>query len=249
MMDAAKNVAEVYSAFIHAKAAGLPEEVVRMPRRKASARPAVTTEPLSNEPVSDSAGHSANDSVQSCRPSMPPPPKPKAEVVFDWLAESSSFGTRYAEIIEAKLTAPNDEGLTWIQGDEEVKISVRARAQAEIESPIVGFIIKDRLGQPILGDNTFLAYATQPFALKAGEELVSTFIFRLPWLLSGRYSVTVALASGTLESHVQHHWVHDALFFDVHSPYNNGVMIAVPMKNIRMSVSTYSAVSKVADYV
>jgi lipopolysaccharide transport system ATP-binding protein len=46
--------------------------------------------------------------------------------------------------------------------------------------------------------------------------------------------LTVAIASGTLETHVQHHWLHDPLKFDVHSRSRNGVMVALPMRKIAL---------------
>jgi lipopolysaccharide transport system ATP-binding protein len=65
---------------------------------------------------------------------------------------------------------------------------------------------------------------------------VARFEFVLPNLASGRYSVTTAIASGTLDVHVQHHWLHDALLFDVHSRHRNGVMVAIPMKKMELTV-------------
>ena len=53
---------------------------------------------------------------------------------------------------------------------------------------------------------------------------------------SAAIALTVAIASGTLETHVQHRWLHDALMFDVHSPFRNGVMVAVPMRQIALKV-------------
>ena len=35
----------------------------------------------------------------------------------------------------------------------------------------------------------------------------------MPVLHSGDYAMSVALADGTQQQHVQHHWIHDALAF------------------------------------
>jgi lipopolysaccharide transport system ATP-binding protein len=117
-----------------------------------------------------------------------------------------------------------------------VLVTVRVLINDDMESPIVGFHVKDRLGQPLLGDNTYLAYAEHPMTLKRGQTVTARFRFDLPFLASGRYSVTAAIASGSLDIHVQHHWLHDALLFDVHSQFRNGVMIAVPMHEIVLQV-------------
>jgi lipopolysaccharide transport system ATP-binding protein len=93
--------------------------------------------------------------------------------------------------------------------------------------PIVGFIVKDRLGQAIMGDNTTNIGTPVPRLLNEGSTLAARFNLLLPLLATGRYSITCAIASGTLVSHVQHHWVHDVLFFDVRSPFHNGVLLAM----------------------
>jgi lipopolysaccharide transport system ATP-binding protein len=174
------------------------------------------------------------EQTATAKRALPPPPQAEP-AIFDFSEESSSFGSGQAEIIQAKMTASDGASLSWIEGGEPVAVTVRVRIKADMESPIVGFHVKDRLGQPLFGDNTFLAYADEGLAFKDGQEAVARFVFDLPFLASGRYSLTAAIASGTLETHVQHHWLHDALMFDVHSKYRNGVMVAVPMREITLN--------------
>jgi lipopolysaccharide transport system ATP-binding protein len=75
------------------------------------------------------------------------------------------------------------------------------------------------------------------------------FSFQLPLFETGRYTITVAIATGSIESHVQLHWVHDAIVFDVHSTHKDGVLIAPEMKQIEVFSSKPSAVSGVKSYV
>jgi lipopolysaccharide transport system ATP-binding protein len=56
----------------------------------------------------------------------------------------------------------------------------------------------------------------------------------MPVLPSGDYSVTVALAEGTQEDHVQHHWVHDALIVKSVSLSVCTGLIGIPMQNISL---------------
>ena len=100
--------------------------------------------------------------------------------------------------------------------------------------PIVGFHFKNRLGQDVFVDNTYLAYQHKKVRLDAGSELISRFEFRFPILPSGDYSVSPAIAEGSQEEHVQHHWMHDALIVRVHASSVCMGMIGVPMKNISM---------------
>jgi lipopolysaccharide transport system ATP-binding protein len=226
MEGSAKDVCEAYAAAIQTQAMGLPERVVRIARSRPSL---VATDNTSTSPTAPI------ERAEAAKRALPPPPQTEP-AIFDFSEESSSFGSGQAEIIEAKMTAADGANLSWIEGGEPIAITVRVRMKADMESPIVGFHVKDRLGQALFGDNTFLAYADQSLAFKDGQEAVARFVFDLPFLASGRYSLTVAIASGTLETHVQHHWLHDALMFDVHSPFRNGVMVAVPMREIALKV-------------
>lgn len=221
MEGPAKDVCEAYTAFIQAEAMGLPETVVRIAKPRGGAK--------SSAPTADSA---SKEAAQAPARKLPPPPEVTKPVIFDMMGESSSYGSGDAEIVKAWMTTADGSPLTWITGEEDVVIHAQIRVKKDMDSPIVGFIVKDRLGQPLLGDNTFDAYAARPLSFKAGQEVVAQFAFTLPWIATGRYAVTIAVASGTLDNHVQHHWLHDAFLFDVHSPYRNGVMVATPLRSV-----------------
>jgi lipopolysaccharide transport system ATP-binding protein len=228
----AKEVCEAYSASILSQTMGIPNQLVR--KEKTEEKKAMPAQPK-ELPDKGSAyatliqGHARN------RNDLPAAPPPQVPVVFDTLSDSSSFGSGQAEIYWAALTDLEGRELHWIEGGEDLLITARINAKANIDAPIAGFHIKDRLGQPLLGDNTFLRYATQPLSCRVGDRLEARFSFRLPNLNTGRYSITIAFASGTFEDHIQHHWLHDAIFFDVHSPFRNGVMLAVDMMEISLT--------------
>lgn len=74
------------------------------------------------------------------------------------------------------------------------------------------------------------------FSISAGQGFSAKFRFRMPVLPNGDYSIAVAIAEGTQEDHVHHHWVHDALIIKVHSSSICHGLIGVPMKNIEMLV-------------
>ena len=46
-----------------------------------------------------------------------------------------------------------------------------------------------------------------------GTSFVAVLEFVMPVLQPGDYAMSVALADGTQQQHVQHHWIHDALVF------------------------------------
>ncbi len=89
---------------------------------------------------------------------------------------------------------------------------MRCRASVDIIDPIVGFFVKDRLGQYLFGQNS-LKLLPGWERIAAGASVEVGFAFRMPHLASGEYSIGVAIAAGSQEQHVQHHWIHDALHF------------------------------------
>ena len=103
--------------------------------------------------------------------------------------------------------------------------------------PIIGFFLRDRLGQSLFGDNTFLSTQSAPLQVAAGGLIEARFEFRMPILPMGDYSITVALAEGTQQDHVQHHWIHDALVFRSHSSSVRHGLIGLPMRSVTLDVA------------
>src|SRR5690606_4308271 len=100
-----------------------------------------------------------------------------------------------------------------------------------------GFYVKDRLGQTLFGDNTYLTYADAPVDAQSGTALQARFRFPIPLLPVGDYSIAVAIANGTQEEHEQHHWIHDALLFRSHSSAAATGLVGIPMLSITMASS------------
>ena len=108
------------------------------------------------------------------------------------------------------------------------------RVEEALNELIVGFYFKDRLGQRIFGDNTFLSYMSKPVSMYAGQIAKARFEFRMPVLPIGDYSIDVALATGNQDNHSQHHWIHDALTL---KSLSSGVvtgLVGVPMIKIEL---------------
>lgn len=156
--------------------------------------------------------------------------------IFQFKPDQEGFGTGGAKIVSVRLLDQAGAPLSWVVGGEDVILDIRCRAHQDIFRPIIGFQFKDRLGQVIFSDNTFLAYQNRPPIAEAGTEIVARFEFRLPVLPSGDYSISPAVAEGTQEQHVQHHWLHDAMMVRVHSTSVCFGLIGVPMKKISLEV-------------
>jgi lipopolysaccharide transport system ATP-binding protein len=149
--------------------------------------------------------------------------------VFQFMPDAASFGKRLAEIIDVAFLDASGHPLGWIVGGEDVELRVRVKVAQALTSPIIGFFIKDRLGQPLFGDNTYLSHMASAVACDAGDTIVAAFKFQMPRLASGDYSVSAAIADGTQNEHVQHHWIHDALAFQSVSTSVAAGLIGIPM--------------------
>lgn len=158
--------------------------------------------------------------------------------VFQFEPDQASFGTGDAEIILVRLLDQGGAPLSWIVGGEDVILEIRCLAYKDIARPIIGFQFKDRLGQTVFSDNTYLVYQHNPQSVNENDELVARFEFRLPVLPSGDYSITAAVADGPQDNHVQLHWIHDALIIRVHASSVCLGLVGIPMKNINLVVKS-----------
>ncbi len=166
-----------------------------------------------------------------------PTPKLSTDIpklIFD--PEASSFGLGGAEIRNVLLLDETQCSLPYIAGGETVILRIVAELFQEFESPIVGFYVKDRLGQALFGDNTFLSYQDKPINVRNGEVIQADFKFTIPLLPPGDYSITVAIANGTQEIHEQHHWIHDAVVFRCESNSIVSGLVGIPMQDIRLNI-------------
>lgn len=170
-------------------------------------------------------------------PDTPPPPVTAQVRVFDFDPDAPWFGQEGARILNASLI--NDTGCEGsLQGGERVALTVTAYVNQPMTQPIIGFMVKDRLGQILFVDNSFATHPILPRAAAAGEMLTARFHFTMPYLADGDYAVTIAIAEGTETAHVQHHWLNDALFFRVSTDRPFRGLVAVPMAQVSLDLNT-----------
>ncbi|MNJ46835.1 hypothetical protein D3C77_419740 [compost metagenome] len=149
--------------------------------------------------------------------------------------EKSAFGGDDAKIVNITLTDSLGSNLSWVVGGEKVALNVEVDAYVDLEQPIVGFFVKDRLGQTLFGDNTFFSYQHRPCPARAGSKITAQFEFYMPWLAKGDYTIQAAIANGTQHEHKQLHWFHEGLAIrSHHDPVSTGI-IGIPFTNISLS--------------
>lgn len=152
--------------------------------------------------------------------------------LFDFNPDGPSFGVGGAHITSVQFLDEVGDPLGWVVGGEIVTLEISVAVDMVLNSPIVGFYIKDRLGQTLFGDNTFLSFRDRPVACQNADSLLARFTFLMPILPVGDYAVNVAVAEGSQEDHVQLHWIHDALVFKSEASSVSTGLIGIPMRSI-----------------
>ena len=157
---------------------------------------------------------------------------------FDPERATTEFGAGGAEITGARFLNEQGTPVTISYGGEVVQLSISATAHQALDNVIFGFYFKDRMGQRLFGDNSFMTYLDSPVMSAAGERLTALFRFRMPTLPVGLYSIDLAIASGSQDNHTQQHWVHDALEVrGTDSSMKHG-LVGLPMLDISVRKNT-----------
>lgn len=157
--------------------------------------------------------------------------------LFRFREDAESFGKGGVSIDNVTLHDAQGRQLQWVVGGERVELHVRCTAHQDVFSPIVGFFIKDRLGQVLFGDNTYLSYMEDPLLVPAHQSFTAVFAFQMPILPNGDYSVNVAVAEGNQQDHVQHQWIHEAMIFRSTSTSIVNGLVGIPMQSITLELS------------
>ncbi|MHC3771923.1 ABC transporter ATP-binding protein [Pantoea agglomerans] len=154
-------------------------------------------------------------------------------VITDNLSEANGWQTGKAEIINVAIKNLSTENEIF-KGGEKVSVVIDAIAHEELTSPIIGFLVKDKLGQFLFGENTLPLTDSKPKSFKKGERFRTEFEFTLPMLPNGDYSLMCSVANGDLVNNIQHHHLHDALFIKVFDSKVRWGLVGVRFSNIEM---------------
>lgn len=148
--------------------------------------------------------------------------------VSEFVADAPWHGHGGARITDVYLVGEAGEPLYEIDGGSEVRLCILCHAERDMAEPIVGFMLRDRLGQNVFGDSTYLACKDLARSKRAGDDFAAEFVFQLPFLAAGEYGLTVAITEGTQQDHTHVHWIEEAVMLSVReSPVAHGI-IGVP---------------------
>jgi lipopolysaccharide transport system ATP-binding protein len=122
-------------------------------------------------------------------------------------------GTGEVEIESASICNHEGKSVQVINVGDKVTLKVIARAKENISELVLGYLIKDRLGQPIFGTNTH--HLGSPLKDVKTDERV-TYQFTFPANLGeGSYSVTLALHASDTHLEANYVWKDGVIIFNI----------------------------------
>jgi len=128
----------------------------------------------------------------------------------DRVRSSFRHGDGTSEILSVEMLNARGEPAESVESGEEVTVRVRSRFHRPKSDPMVGILIRTRIGMDVYGTNTRIEQA-QLGDFQAGDELEVDFRIEC-WLTPQEYTLTVATQNADGSSH---DWLDDAVAFEV----------------------------------
>ena len=119
-------------------------------------------------------------------------------------------GDRTSEILDVQLLDANGERVKVVTSGAPVRVRMRSVFHEPKADPMVGILIRNRIGMEVYGTNTRVEQITLG-EFEAGDELDLEFRFEC-WLAPQQYTLTVATQNPDGSSH---DWLDDVLAFEV----------------------------------
>ena len=154
---------------------------------------------------------------------------------FTQLEESDGWESGKAKILSVRFLNQDGQDMTMLHGGELVSLEIIAIANESIYSPILGWFVKDRLGQSLFGEHTY-TYVNPPLQVEAGEKIKGLFKFQIPLLPNGEYAITIAISEGDPINNTQHHYLHDALILKIASDKLRYGLVGIPFSEVSLNV-------------
>jgi len=182
----------------------------------------------------------SDDSLDTCADiAKPSPALLNYESVLtytDNLSNAKGWSTGSAEIIGIELTKLGEGAGPIFIGGEVVCLKIHALSSIALDQPILGFILKDRLGQDLFGENTLAFTSLKKTEISANQKFFGEFIFRLPMLPNGEYMLMASVANGTQYDNVQHHHLHNVLIINVSSSKVRYGLVGIAFDKVKIGV-------------
>jgi ABC-type polysaccharide/polyol phosphate transport system ATPase subunit len=136
--------------------------------------------------------------------------EPPPEIVEGIPNIDHRFGDGKAEIIGIAVLGTEGDRLTSLQSNTTIVVRISAKAKANLDRPIVGFMFRNHLGVDFAGTNTTREGHDLP-PLLIGETCTVDFYLELPALYASLFSFSPAIADGTLDGYGMCDWIDNAI--------------------------------------
>lgn len=125
--------------------------------------------------------------------------------------DENSYSGKMDVIIEKYFYSIDNEPFSEVcQKDDEFKISLVINSKIDIESPIIGFQIRDKYGNEVFGQ-TSLTSPVEQGVIKQGRNIIN-FAFDWPEIREGDYFITIGIGNGTeILNQVEECWINNAI--------------------------------------
>jgi len=139
-----------------------------------------------------------------------PPREPPPEIVETIPNIDHRYGDKRAQVIGIAIYDTSSTSLAVLVPSTTIVVRISARAKANLDRPIIGFMFRNHLGVDFAGTNTAReGYDLPPMA--EGEVCTVDFHIDLPALYASTFSFSPAIADGTLERYAICDWIDNAI--------------------------------------
>jgi lipopolysaccharide transport system ATP-binding protein len=134
-----------------------------------------------------------------------------------------------------------------LSGGEDLELRIDCRAERPLVQPTVGFVLRDRLGQALFGDDTDASGNAPRLELEPGQSFSASFRFRLPYLSTAEYALEAEIYEGTPERHRMLARLRDTTFLSVHSRHPSHGLVNILMRAVSLTVEAKASVHATAE--
>ena len=135
------------------------------------------------------------------------------QIVLDTGKVQTVSGTGQAEIESAMILNSKGDIVEFVNVGETLTLKVIARAKVDLPELVLGYLIKDRLGQSIYGTNTY-NLGSPIRQIESGERITYQFTFPAN-MGEGSYAITIALHASDSHLSGNYVWKDRAILFNV----------------------------------
>jgi len=133
------------------------------------------------------------------------------------VSDLPATGTGRADIKRVALIVSNHESnITFLEGGEQIELFMEIVSYVDLKNPIICADFRDTKGNLLFGLNTYFLNQNA-YELEANRLTIVSFTFQTPLLGNGDYSLSLAIADGSYDSHIQHHIINEALLLKMRS--------------------------------